>query len=171
MQQLLCIISIGSFRHPIMPLKKQQHVNYTTWWSDFESCRWILVSALNSYYYRISCIAVIFACQILLSLIHYSTTLTIHREPDKTSLRHFLAVAVTPLLQNTLEKIFCFAEKFCTLIFLSSRSPVRKKESSIEIRPGWVTHVKWSCKSLRKSLPLNCLLSSTICTSLPFRVT
>lgn len=106
------------YRHPIMLLKKQQHVHYTTLCSDFESCGWLLVSTLNSYCYKISCITVIFAHQILFTLIHYTTTLTM----------------------QSLTK---------TLIFLSSRCPVRKKKSR-KTRPRCVTHVKWSCKSLRK---------------------
>lgn len=45
MQQILWTISVGSCRHPVMPLRKQQHVNYATWCSDFESWGWPSISA------------------------------------------------------------------------------------------------------------------------------
>lgn len=69
----------------------------------------------------------------------------------------FLGSSSNSTLAEHLGKIFWSAEKFCTLIFLSSRHPMKKKKSSVETRPGCVTHVKWSCKPLRKSLSLNCL--------------
>lgn len=81
----------------------------------------------------------------------------------------FFGTSSDSTLAELFGKIFSFAEKLHTLIFLSSRSPVRKKKSTVEIRPGLDTHVKWNCKSLRKSLPLNCLLSFPIVP--PFHVT
>lgn len=121
--------------------------------------------------YKISCIAVIFAHQIFSSLIHYWTTLTMHRESDKNLLNPLLAIAVIRLFRTLRENFLLCRQILHTLVFLSSRSPVRNKKSGVKIRPGWVTHVKWSFKPLRKSLLFNCLLSSPICVSVPFHVT